>query len=74
MDVAGARILRRRLDESQRRHWLSAAAVREGHQEGHDPDAEALVGYGPQVRMYEARQGHCFRKELVDGRWRRVTP
>lgn len=70
--MAGARILRTRIDEHQRRHWAKSPAVRAGFQDVLDPDAEQLVGCGPRVRVYETRQGRRFHKELVGERWRTV--
>jgi hypothetical protein len=71
MDVAGARLLRQRLEELLHLHWHEAPAVRQGTQEAVDPDADHVVARSKGVRIYESPKGR-FRKEIVDGRWERV--
>lgn len=69
MDVAGARTLRAKIEDRQRRHWRQALAVREGRQDVEDPDAEYLVRCAETVREYEPSPGRRYVKQLVDGRW-----
>ncbi len=69
MDVAGARSLKAKIDERQLRHWQEARAVREGHQDRADPDAEHLVRCRDTVREYEPYPGRRYVKRLVNGRW-----
>lgn len=72
MDVAGARSLKAKIDARQLEHWQQASAVREGHQDPTDPDAEHLVRCGDTVREYEPHLGRRYVKQLVDGRWETV--
>ena len=73
MDVAGARALKAKIDARQLRHWQQARAVREGRQDGADPDAEHLVRCRDDIREYEPRPGRRYVKRLVDGRWETAT-
>jgi len=67
MDVIGAQHLRR--DIAQQQHWRRAAAVREGRQDGRDPDASKLVEFDETLRRYRSRDGRTFEKRLLDGCW-----
>ena len=81
MDAAGAKELRKRLEEQE--HWRQADAVRDGRQPAADPDAYELEELGEGIRYYGRDQQRMtvdgrpalvtFRivKELVDGEWRR---
>jgi hypothetical protein len=67
MDAIGAQHLRRAIE--QQRHWRLAAAVREGRQEGRDPDASNLVDFDDTRRTYRSRDGRVFEKRLLNGCW-----
>jgi hypothetical protein len=67
MDAIGAQHLRRDIDQQQ--HWRSAASVREGRQDGRDPDAAHLVEFDDALRRYRSRDGRTFEKRLLDGCW-----
>ena len=81
MDAAGAKELRKRLEEQE--HWRRADAVRDGRQPAADPDAYELEELGEGIRYYgrdhqrltvDGRSGLVtFRivKKLVDGEWQR---
>lgn len=69
MFVAGSKILNAKIEARQLSHWQQAPAVREGHQEPADPDAERLVRCGDAVREYESHPGVRYMKQLIDGRW-----
>ena len=69
MDTEGARQLRDRIDQRQRLHWQTAAAVREGRQDPSDPDGEYLIACRDGVREYEPTPGTRFMKRLVEGCW-----
>ena len=67
MDAIGAQHLRRAIE--QQRHWRTAAAVREGRQDGRDPDVSHLVEFDETLRRYRARDGRVFEKRLLNGCW-----
>jgi hypothetical protein len=62
MDAAGAKELRKRLDEQE--HWRQAPAVRDGRQPATDRDAGELEETGADVRYY----GRETSQKLLDGR------
>jgi hypothetical protein len=79
MDVLGARVLHKRLD--QQAHWVQAEATRDGRQPRTDPDSSRLEELGDGVRFYGRAQDRrtldgapalvtrrlC--KRIVGGRW-----
>ena len=67
MDVLGAQLLRRTIEQQQ--HWRQATAVIEGRQPTRDPDRSDLIDFAGAVRRYEATDGESFEKRLHDGRW-----
>ena len=67
MDAAGARHLRRAIDQHE--HWRRAPAVRDGEQPARDPDALDLVDFEGEVRRYRSRDGALFEKRLREGHW-----
>jgi hypothetical protein len=67
MDAIGAEHLRRAIE--QQRHWRTAQAVRDGRQEGRDPDASNLVDFEEKLRRYRSRDGRLFEKRLLNGCW-----
>jgi hypothetical protein len=64
MDARGAEHLRKRIEQHQ--HWRQAQAVLDGLQPATDPDADDLVEFRDEVRIYRDRHA----KRLVDGWWR----
>jgi hypothetical protein len=83
MDAAGAKELRKRLEEQA--HWAQAEAVGDGRLPPTDPDARELAGIGPGIRYYACDEELVtvdgrpelvtvrIVKRLVDGEWRRST-
>jgi hypothetical protein len=72
MDVRGAQLLQRRLEQQQ--HWRQAAAVGDGRQPVRDPDQSQLVDFAGFVRRYRTPDGEEFEKRLDnDGLWRWVA-
>jgi hypothetical protein len=68
MDVLGAQLLRRTIEQQQ--HWRQAAAVVDGRQPIRDPDQAHLVEFAGPVRRYRASNGESFEKRLDDdGLW-----
>jgi hypothetical protein len=67
MDANGAQHLRRDIEQQQ--HWRTAEAVRDGRQQGRDPDASNLVEYEEKLRRYRSRDGRLFEKRLLNGSW-----
>jgi hypothetical protein len=78
MDIAGARVLHRRLAEQEQ--WREARAVRIGRQPSIDPDGDSLEGFGSGVRYrerceVELHEGEAalvirrHRERLVDDAW-----
>jgi hypothetical protein len=67
MDAAGAKELRKRLDEQEQ--WREAAAVRDGRQAPVDRDARQLEETGEGIRYYDRETSQT----LVDGEPALVT-
>ncbi len=75
MDVLGAQLLRRTIEQQQ--HWCQAAAVVDGRQPIRDPDQAHLIEFGGPVRRYRASDGESFEKRLDDDGlwlWAATTP